>query len=229
MGLTKILSHILVFTGPQFKILAKIDSNSFTSMHKTLIDWIIMTIGQHQTKGNKPKLKKSLIFFKALVPLLAGAVGHDALAIHAHMAEALEKTSVTVTKEKVWDHQRAFDKRVRPLTPLRLLSSIQAIVLTQLLASTSLTAHDSYVQGLAHRQGCPQAGGRRRRLSFTACLSDGGQSASGSQARANFGRRRGRRRRRGSVKGKEAQAQAQDEDAQVEGHGRRERGRGGRV
>jgi len=114
LGLAKVLGSILVVSGPHFKILAKIDSTAFTNIHTSLLDWLIKLVAGHAEKGNKPKLRKSLALFKALPPLLAGAIGRDALAIHSHMAERLEAAGVAVTADKMWDHQRAYDKRVRP-------------------------------------------------------------------------------------------------------------------
>lgn len=116
LALAKVLSGILVVSGPHFKILARMSSEAFTSIHMDLLDWLIKVVGGHVDKGNKPKLRKALAIFKALPPLLAGATGRDALATHSHMADRFEATGVKITADKIWDHQRAYDKRVRVLS-----------------------------------------------------------------------------------------------------------------
>lgn len=156
LALAKVLSSILVVSGPHFRILAKIDSAALVSIHTSLLDSVCKLVGQHTDKGNKPKLRKALVLFKALPPLLAGAVGKDALAIHAHLAEQLEKAGVKPAGDKTWDHQRVYDKRVRgrPFLLFRPLPRVVADAVPSAPRSqlTTIMSKDSRIAKGARKQ-----------------------------------------------------------------------------
>lgn len=112
LALAKVLSSVLVVPGPHFTILGRIESRSLLEIHTSLLDWLIKVVREHADRANRPKLEKALGLFKTLLPLLAGAVGREALAIHSHLAGCLASAGVEVKADKAWDHQRAYDKRV---------------------------------------------------------------------------------------------------------------------
>lgn len=75
------LASSLAVHGPQFKILKSIPSRHVVDIHTALLDWVVKKVAQAGRRNNKKSVRSTLLFFKALTPLLGTVDGRGALSM----------------------------------------------------------------------------------------------------------------------------------------------------
>lgn len=81
--LSKLLSACFVIRGSQLSIVRRLDSQYVVQIHCNLLTWISGRIGTYDKNKNSKALKTAILFFKALIPMLALIQSRDALKMYA--------------------------------------------------------------------------------------------------------------------------------------------------
>ncbi|KAJ7595027.1 hypothetical protein C8J56DRAFT_1013025 [Mycena floridula] len=111
--LAKLLATSFVIRGVQLSITRRLPSQYVVDIQLTLLTWIGKRLTEAQSKGNKKSLRKSILLFRALIPLLSGLQSRDALKIKAHLDQIVAQAKVEVsTTLKLWEPHRAYEKRL---------------------------------------------------------------------------------------------------------------------
>jgi cohesin complex subunit SA-1/2 len=77
-----------------------------------LLTWVGKRLGAYKANGNKRATKRAAQFFRVLIPLLSALPSKEALRVKAHMEQVLSEAKVEVASAKIWDAQRAYEKRL---------------------------------------------------------------------------------------------------------------------
>ncbi|KXN89772.1 Cohesin subunit psc3 [Leucoagaricus sp. SymC.cos] len=111
--LTKLLSSCYVIRGGQLAIIKRLKPEYIVQIQTNLIGWIVKRIAAYQSNKNKKGLRRVLLFFRVLAPLLSSIQNRDALKIKAHLDQAFDQAKVEVSPTlKVWEPQRQYEKRL---------------------------------------------------------------------------------------------------------------------
>ncbi|KAG5728111.1 Cohesin subunit psc3 [Termitomyces sp. T112] len=111
--LAKLLATCFVVRGSQLSIIRRLGSQFVVQIHTELVSWIVKRLTVYESNKNKKSIKLSVLFFKALVPLLGVIPSRDALKVKAHMDQVLDQAKLEVSAtSKVWEPQRAYEKRL---------------------------------------------------------------------------------------------------------------------
>ncbi|KAJ7757031.1 hypothetical protein B0H16DRAFT_1371104 [Mycena metata] len=110
--LAKHLAPTFILRGAHLAVLKKLDSQYIVQIQTTALSWIAKRIAGYEANGNKKSLRTAITFFRVLVPLLAVIQTRDAMKIKAHMDQVLAQAKVEISASKVWEPQRAYEKRL---------------------------------------------------------------------------------------------------------------------
>ncbi|KAF5348797.1 hypothetical protein D9756_009780 [Leucocoprinus leucothites] len=111
--LAKLLSSCYVIRGGQLAIVKRLSTEYIVQVQTNLLNWIVKRIAAYQNNKNKKNLRKSLLFFRVLVPLLSSIQNRDALKIKAHLDQAFDQAKVEVSPTlKAWEPQRQYEKKL---------------------------------------------------------------------------------------------------------------------
>ncbi|KAJ7164977.1 hypothetical protein C8R46DRAFT_1097762 [Mycena filopes] len=110
--LAKHLAPTFILRGAHLAVLKKLDAQYIVQIQTTALSWIAKRIAGYEANGNKKSLRTAITFFRALIPLLAVIQNRDAMKIKAHMDQVLAQAKVEVSTSKMWEPQRAYEKRL---------------------------------------------------------------------------------------------------------------------
>lgn len=79
VALGKTLRACLIIRGAQLTVVKKLEGNFVANIHTSLLTWLTKRIAAYETAKNKKGRNKSILFFKALLPLLSTLDNRDAL------------------------------------------------------------------------------------------------------------------------------------------------------
>ena len=79
ISLAKSLVPCLMMRGAQLAVVRKLEGQHVVSIHSRLLSWIAKRLGSYENNKKKRLRDLSILFFKALQPLLAPVEGRDAL------------------------------------------------------------------------------------------------------------------------------------------------------
>ncbi|KAI9463987.1 hypothetical protein BJY52DRAFT_1115027 [Lactarius psammicola] len=113
ISLAKTLVPCLMMRGAQLAVVRKLDGQHVVSIHSRLLAWIAKRLGAYENNNNKRSRDLSVLFFKALQPLLTPVDNRDALTIKAYMDQVLAQAKVKVSStSSAWEPQRAYERRL---------------------------------------------------------------------------------------------------------------------
>lgn len=129
--LAKLLSSCYVIRGGQLAIVKRLPPEYIVQVQTNLLNWVVKRIAAYQSHKNKKNLRKCLVFFKVLIPLLSSIQNRDALkmcVVHflvigffgliggfrkAHLDQAFDQAKVEVSPTlKAWEPQRQYEKKL---------------------------------------------------------------------------------------------------------------------
>jgi cohesin complex subunit SA-1/2 len=79
VALAKLLVSCLVVRGAQLSIVKRLESDYVVNIHTNLLTWIGKRLSAYEANKNKKLKNTSILFFRALVPLLSSVESRDAL------------------------------------------------------------------------------------------------------------------------------------------------------
>lgn len=79
VALAKLLASSFAIRGAQLSIVRRIDSQYIVQVHTTLLTWIGKRLAAYEKNKNKRARKTTILFFRALTPLLATLDSREAL------------------------------------------------------------------------------------------------------------------------------------------------------
>ncbi len=65
--------------GAQLAVLKRLDAQLIVQIQTNLLGWVVKRLATYQNDKNKKRLRKCLLFFRVLVPLLSAIQNRDAL------------------------------------------------------------------------------------------------------------------------------------------------------
>ena len=77
--LAKLLSSCYVIRGGQLVVVKRLGTEFIVQVQTNLLNWVVKRIAAYQNHKNKKNLKKCMLFFRVLVPLLSSIQNRDAL------------------------------------------------------------------------------------------------------------------------------------------------------
>jgi len=137
--LAKLLASCFVLRGGQLAVIKQLDADYIVRIQIDLLNWIARRIAAYQNNNkNKKNLRKSLLLFRAMTPLLSMIQNRDALKMlvvwfvglscviartdlvvfflinrKAHLDQAFDQAKVQVSSTlKGWEPQRQYEKRL---------------------------------------------------------------------------------------------------------------------
>ncbi|XP_006455307.1 hypothetical protein AGABI2DRAFT_121237 [Agaricus bisporus var. bisporus H97] len=111
--LAKLLSSCFVIRGGQLVVLKRLDAQFIVQIHVNLLNWVVKRLAAYQNNKNKKGLKKCLLFFRVLLPLLSSIQNRDALKIKAHADQIFDQAKVDISPTlKAWEPQRQYEKKL---------------------------------------------------------------------------------------------------------------------
>ncbi|KAH9974267.1 hypothetical protein BGW80DRAFT_1436857 [Lactifluus volemus] len=113
VSLAKSLVPCIMMRGAQLAVVRKLDGEHIVAIHTQLLGWVAKRLGAYESNKNKNKRDATILFFKALQPLLAPLESRDALTIKAYMDQVLAQAKVKVSAtSSIWEPQRAYERRL---------------------------------------------------------------------------------------------------------------------
>ncbi|KAK7021888.1 cohesin complex subunit [Paramarasmius palmivorus] len=112
VALARLLATAFVVRGSQLAVLRRLEPQYVVSIQTNLLTWIASQLATHKDSGDKKSLKNSLLFFRALIPLVGSLDSRDALKIKAHLEQALATARIEPATTKAWEPYRAYEKRL---------------------------------------------------------------------------------------------------------------------
>lgn len=92
--LAKLLSSCFVIRGGQLVVLKRLDAQFIVQIHVNLLNWVVKRLAAYQNNKNKKGLKKCLLFFRVLLPLLSSIQNRDALKMSVSLSFFLGRESL---------------------------------------------------------------------------------------------------------------------------------------
>ena len=81
IALGKTLRACLIIRGAQLTVVKKLEGRYVVDIHTTLLSWITKRIAAYEGAKNKKARNKSILLFKALLPILSTLDNRDALIV----------------------------------------------------------------------------------------------------------------------------------------------------
>ena len=72
----------MMIRGAQLAVVKRLGSDHIIAIHTALLTWIGKRIAAYETNKNKKSRNMAILFFKAMVPLLASIDSRDALRMY---------------------------------------------------------------------------------------------------------------------------------------------------
>ena len=88
VSLAKSLVPCIMMRGAQLAVVRKLDGEHVVAIHTQLLGWVAKRLGAYESNKNKNKRDATILFFKALQPLLAPLESRDALTMYSHLHDA---------------------------------------------------------------------------------------------------------------------------------------------
>lgn len=99
--LAKLLGSCFVLRGGQLAVIQRLDAQHIVQIQINLLNWIVRRIAACQK--NKKNLRKSLLFFRVMEPLLSSIQNRDALKMCVVILFFFFPKSISFNKrEKLW-------------------------------------------------------------------------------------------------------------------------------
>ncbi|KAF9078436.1 hypothetical protein BDP27DRAFT_1309581 [Rhodocollybia butyracea] len=102
LALAKLISSCFLIRGSQLAVLRRLDAQHVLDNQAN---------GIRSSSGDPPH-KVAIVFFQALVPLVATVQSRDALKIKAHLDQAWVQAKIEPGTTKMWEPLRAYEKRL---------------------------------------------------------------------------------------------------------------------
>ncbi|KAL0579193.1 cohesin complex subunit [Marasmius crinis-equi] len=112
VALGKALATCFVIRGSQLSVVRRLDPQYVVQIQTNLLGWIAKQLGNHLKANDKKALKISLLFFRALIPLVGSVESRDALRVKAHLDQVFAQHNVEPGTTKAWEPYRAYEKRL---------------------------------------------------------------------------------------------------------------------
>ncbi|KAL0071305.1 cohesin complex subunit [Marasmius tenuissimus] len=112
VALAKLLATCFVIRGSQLAIVRRLDAQYIIQIQTNLLSWIANHLEAHLKINDKKALKNSLLFFRALVPLVSSVDSRDALRVKAHLDQVFAQHNIEPGTTKAWEPYRAYEKRL---------------------------------------------------------------------------------------------------------------------
>ncbi|KZO94707.1 hypothetical protein CALVIDRAFT_198341 [Calocera viscosa TUFC12733] len=111
-ALAKTLSTVFVIRSGHFAILKRMPSAFVVTVHRDCIGWLFAKLQTSVNLPNKKRRNKVASLWKCMVPMLSTAEPREALQIKRHLDNAEKESKVEITEGKLWEHLRAYEKRL---------------------------------------------------------------------------------------------------------------------
>ncbi|KAF9817346.1 hypothetical protein IEO21_03487 [Rhodonia placenta] len=113
LALGRSLASCLMIRGAQLAVLRKLDAQYVVAIHTNSLSWVVKRLVAYENAKNKRARTRSILFFRALIPLLSTVDNRDALHIKAHLDQLLAQNKLQVSAtSRQWEPYRAYEKRL---------------------------------------------------------------------------------------------------------------------
>ncbi|KZT65182.1 hypothetical protein DAEQUDRAFT_716862 [Daedalea quercina L-15889] len=116
VALGKTLRACLIIRGAQLAVVKKLEGKYVVDMHTSLLTWITKRIAAYEAAKNKKARNRSILLFRALLPMLSTLDNRDALIIKAHYDQVLAQNKIEVPpSSQPWEPCRAYERKLTSL------------------------------------------------------------------------------------------------------------------